>query len=69
MVEFYRNLWERRLGPLEALRQAQIAMIHRYDSRTRTLLDAETAVVRDGGKSHRASPALWASFLLSGDWR
>ena len=30
MVEFYRNLWEKKLGKLESLRQAQLAMIRNY---------------------------------------
>ena len=44
MVEFYKNLWERRLPRLESLRQAQLAMINEYrESRFRQ-------VVRPGGR-------------------
>ncbi|MBS0266234.1 MAG: CHAT domain-containing protein [Planctomycetes bacterium] len=31
MTEFYRNLWEKKLPKLEALRQAQLKMLHEYD--------------------------------------
>ena len=31
MAEFYKNLWQKKLGKLNALRQAQLAMIRRYD--------------------------------------
>ncbi len=37
MVEFYRNLWDRKLGRLDALRQAQLAMLARYDPRSSRL--------------------------------
>ena len=72
MTEFYRNLWERKLGKLEALRQAQLKMIQSYEP--------STGVVRGLGKklveidrttegNSTLSPFYWASFQLNGDWR
>jgi hypothetical protein len=37
MVEFYRNLWEKKLGKLESLRQAQLTMLREYDPKTKRL--------------------------------
>jgi len=56
MVEFYRNLWVRKQGKLEALRQAQLA-----------LLRGRLNVPPGGGQ--RVTPYLWAAFVLGGDWR
>jgi CHAT domain-containing protein/tetratricopeptide (TPR) repeat protein len=68
MVEFYRNLWERKLGRLESLRQAQIALLRRYDSVSGTLrgVGGVTTIKPSSGS---VPPALWAPFVLSGDWR
>jgi len=37
MTEFYKRLWDKEhpLGKLEALRQAQLEMLHHYDPRTK----------------------------------
>ncbi len=59
MVEFYRNLWERRLPKLEALRQAQLSLL-------RGDLDRPVATVPRGAS---LPPQYWAAFVLSGDWR
>jgi len=73
MVEFYRNLWHKKLGRLEALRQAQIAMLNRYDTHTRSLRNAvspqEPATHGRDGKADRLPLGLWAAFVLNGDWR
>lgn len=55
MVEFYRNLWERKLPRGEALRQAQLSML-RGD------------LHRPGSDVGSLSPYYWAGFVLSGDW-
>jgi CHAT domain-containing protein len=80
MEEFYTNLWERRLPQLEALRQAQLAVLRRYDPAQHRL----RGVVEDEGPSPtvvaaspdarprpelRAPPFYWAAFALSGDGR
>jgi len=71
MTLFYRNLWGRKkLGKLEALRQAQLTMLNRYNPRTGSLrgihsLDAAPADTANG----RCPPRYWAPFVLSGDWK
>jgi len=53
MLSFYRNLWQRRQGKLEALRNAQLEMLARN---------------RREHQGH-ALPRTWGAFVLSGDWR
>jgi CHAT domain-containing protein len=79
MTEFYRNLWVRRLGKLEALRQAQLTMLREYDARAgrlrgsgggrRPVDPAKFARATDGSAPASAPPLYWAGFQLSGDWR
>jgi CHAT domain-containing protein len=76
MAEFYRNLWDKKLGKLEALRQAQLAMLHRYDVRQGQLRGSGGERPVDPQKLAQAQPAqrltppaYWAGFVLSGDWR
>jgi CHAT domain-containing protein len=66
MVEFYRNLWERGLGRMEALRQAQLAML-----RGRLHHRPASPASGEGGERPALplSPYYWAAFVLSGDWR
>ena len=59
MQRFYQNLWDRKLGTLEALREAQLWMLRRGDQ-TRQ---------RTPPPSDRSAPFYWAAFVLSGDWR
>ena len=77
MVEFYKNLWEKKLSKLEALRQAQLAMLREYDPKegksrgpgrittTTAKLDPNLPAPSKPG----TSPFYWAAFVLSGDWR
>ncbi len=64
MVDFYDNLWKKKLSKLEALRQAQLKMLREGIQR---------GVVRDDlpatEKNRRLPPYYWAPFALSGDWR
>lgn len=60
MVEFYRNLWQKKLSRAESLRQAQLTLMHSKD-----LNAAESS----SAKPQRNAPHLWAAFTLSGDWR
>ncbi|MCI0459113.1 MAG: CHAT domain-containing protein [Gemmataceae bacterium] len=62
MGEFYRNLWERKLGKLEALRRAQVTMLRRYDPASGRLLAADR-------REEVLQPLHWAAFALGGDWR
>ncbi len=32
MTEFYGNLWQKKLGRIEALRQAQLTVLRHYDA-------------------------------------
>jgi CHAT domain-containing protein len=80
MVEFYKNLWEKKLGKLEALRQAQLSVLHGYDRTTGQLrgpdfsrtesLPTGSATKKPASDAHEPlPPAYWAAFVLSGDWR
>jgi CHAT domain-containing protein len=80
MVEFYRNLWEKKLGKLESLRQAQLKMIRDYDPVRGRLRGPGKSVdvpperlerARREGSTNDSTlpPFFWAAFVLSGDWR
>ena len=72
MAEFYRNLWEKKLGKLESLRQAQITMLDQYDPALRKLQPRGISRVATGSPDlveKRLTPYFWAAFVLSGDWR
>ncbi len=53
MRDFYRNLWGRGMGRLEALRAAQLSALRRDRA-------------QQGG---RMGPQTWGAFVLSGEWR
>jgi CHAT domain-containing protein len=78
MALFYRNLWEKDLPPVEALRQAQLE-VYRHPDKVAELAagfrgkfvevaGSEEPAVKAGsdGKAH---PRLWAAFSLSGPGR
>jgi tetratricopeptide (TPR) repeat protein len=84
MEQFYTNLWVKKLTKLEALRQAQLAVLNDPGLVTKRRAElakergiGETAVkVPDGGRvgtpnsrDARSDPSLWAAFVLSGDVR
>ena len=61
MERFYKNLWEKRMSRLDALREAQLFILKNPGSfRSLGVSDQE---------STRMSPYYWAAFQLSGDWR
>lgn len=63
MEQFYENLWNREMGTLEALREAQLWMLREHGPRAAYLLD-------EGQPSQdRLPPYYWGAFMLSGDWR
>jgi CHAT domain-containing protein len=82
MEEFYKHLLgEKKTTKLEALRQAQLFVLRHpdlVDARARELKLAgrKRGLAREGMKGPpvtsdvgRSHPALWAGFVLSGDWR
>ena len=72
MAEFYKNLWKKRLPRLESLRQAQLAMINAYRSRSSGKSSGRVADQRkadENGGADQLPPVFWAGFVLSGDWR
>jgi CHAT domain-containing protein len=74
MIEFYRNLWDKKLGKLESLRLAQLSLMQRFDPATGRMTEGppDSRVFRADGltpQMRRPPPLFWAGFVLSGDWR
>jgi len=70
MTRFHQNLWEKKMGKVEALRDAQIWLIK--EGWKHPELDLRGGLVRPEVKlkeGDRISPFYWAAFVLSGDWR
>ncbi|MBN9120386.1 MAG: CHAT domain-containing protein [Planctomycetes bacterium] len=77
MALFYQNLWNRNLGPMEALRQAQLELYKNpgkipelakgFRGKFEEVGGADSEV--KSGKDGRAHPLLWAAFTLSGPGR
>jgi CHAT domain-containing protein/tetratricopeptide (TPR) repeat protein len=66
MERFYENLWQKGMGRLEALREAQLWVLREGPKRGLELLTGDEG---SGGEAKRAPPYYWAAFVLSGDWR
>ena len=73
MIDVYDNLWTKKKSRVEALRQAQLAMLREgakpslplaQKARSQKNLDRP-----QNAPNTRFVPALWAAFELSGDWR
>jgi CHAT domain-containing protein/Tfp pilus assembly protein PilF len=75
MVQFYDNLWRKKLPRLEALRQAQLWMLKegdawmRQEGINRGMIDVKVPKERLAKDDGRLPPYYWAAFTLSGDWR
>jgi CHAT domain-containing protein len=75
MERFYRNLWERKMGKLDALREAQLWMLNHEAVRPEGTQDkvvrklGEVVARAEDDKSNWREPKYWAAFVLSGDWR
>jgi CHAT domain-containing protein/tetratricopeptide (TPR) repeat protein len=84
MEQFYTNLWTRKMPKLEALRQAQLAVLNDPGlvTKRRARLAKERGIgetpvkLQEGGHvaeptpaGARSDPSLWAAFVLSGDGR
>ena len=70
MSEFYTNLWKKRMGKLEALRQAQLTMLRQKPGSG--AIAARGAIERplaSGNSKERdySRPFFWAGWVLSGD--
>jgi CHAT domain-containing protein/Tfp pilus assembly protein PilF len=71
MDRFYEYLWQKKLSKLEALRQAQLALLRQGRKRgpgELVPLDP-TAKAQAKPLEARTPPLYWAAFVLSGDWR
>ncbi len=65
MIDFYRRLWsEQKISRVEALRQAQLKLLHEGAKAGLALDPAWTA-----DEHGRLPPRYWAAFILSGEWR
>ncbi|HTU19456.1 MAG TPA: tetratricopeptide repeat protein [Gemmataceae bacterium] len=62
---FYDNLWRKKMGAAEALRQAQLTLLH--DEGASGPLRGLDLVESGGAGSRRPHPSLWAAWILSGD--
>jgi CHAT domain-containing protein len=74
MREFYGRLWQKGQGRLDALREAQLAMIRGYrpqEGRIRVRgVGGETSIKVPPSKPGAPLPPFyWAGFVLSGAWR
>ena len=75
MVIFYRNLFEKKMSKVEALREAQLWMLNTPGAAQSSIVRGQVvrlkkpavdATAREGKRTH---PRYWAAFMLSGDWR
>jgi CHAT domain-containing protein/Tfp pilus assembly protein PilF len=71
MTRFYQNLWEKNLGKLAALREAQLWLLNegRQDPGLARGIERHRPANVEPDNSPRAPPFFWAAFTLSGDWR
>ena len=72
MTLFYRNLWEKKLDPAEALRQAQLtlyrnpAAVEVVKKRGADFTESDLPEVKPGAKRKYSPTAHWAAFTFSG---
>jgi CHAT domain-containing protein len=64
MASFYDNLWQKQMTPLEALRTAQLSVLN---STTGKAGESGASGGAPSEAAGRASPRLWAAWVLSGD--
>jgi len=65
MKGFYDNLWRKRMGTAQAMRQAQLALL-RGENASGPVRGLDL-VESSGTGSRRPHPSLWAAWILSGD--
>jgi CHAT domain-containing protein len=61
MEQFLANLWNGKMSKLEALRAAQLSILHGESNLS--------AAGNGATSSNRLAPYYWAAFIFSGDWR
>jgi CHAT domain-containing protein len=69
MERFYDNLWRKKLGKLEALRQAQLWLLREGRRDPGLRRGTLERLPEKGADKGRLPPHYWAAFVLSGDWR
>jgi CHAT domain-containing protein len=67
MGRFYDNLWQKRLPPLQALRQAQLSLLNDPVAATQVRGPGAIKEARAPGTKARTNPRLWAPWVVSGD--
>ena len=69
MTRFHDNLWEKKMGKLAALREAQIWLITEGPKHPEILRGGLVRPDKKWKEGDGVSPFYWAAFVLSGDWR
>ncbi|WP_417731252.1 CHAT domain-containing tetratricopeptide repeat protein [Rosistilla oblonga] len=72
MERFYRNLWEKKMSKLDALREAQLHLLNHPEevlANESFRGDRRVRPAKNKTQPNRLSPQFWAAFSLSGDWR
>jgi len=78
MDRFYRNMWNKKMPRLDALREAQLWMLRNPGSIEGSIVRGSLVRLKKPPKetspkpentTGRTNPRFWAAFTLSGDWR
>ncbi|MCA9185901.1 MAG: CHAT domain-containing protein [Planctomycetales bacterium] len=73
MNRFYENLLLKRMGKLDALREAQLWMLRERGPRSAREVARGARLAKSANSrrstQQRLAPHYWAAFVLSGDWR
>jgi CHAT domain-containing protein len=71
MDRFYENLWNKKMTKLQALREAQLALLNANRPGGVEIRGGLTRLSGDrpGAADARTPPFFWAGWVLSGDWR
>ncbi len=70
MLRIYRNLWEKKMSRLDAVREAQLYMLKNPTAVGEiTRGDLRLGAPKPQDTPGRLPPWYWAAFILSGDWR
>jgi CHAT domain-containing protein len=69
MERFYGNLWQKKMGKLEAMREAQLWLLREGSSKPTLLRGSLERLPEQRPERGRLPPFYWAAFVMSGDWR